>query len=73
MNPNSVHPDITHPDSVTHFICPGGPTQQGRPVTTHHLAARSAGRRGGEPMYEQTCTYCARTEQQLRQVHGLEG
>lgn len=54
------HPDIDRPDSVSHFICPDGPTAEGQPVATHHLVPKPTvdGRL--------TCRYCGRSEGQLR-------
>ena len=53
---------VIEADSVTHFICPKGPTEDGRPVATHHLIPRAA----GKGSYQQVCTYCGGTESALR-------
>ena len=67
------HPQIPpgEASSVTHFLCPAGPTRAGQPEATHHLVPHRAGTRGGEPIWENTCTYCRETEIELRRTLGL--
>jgi hypothetical protein len=64
----TVHPDIPAAEatSVTHYLCPEGPTRDGKPDATHHLVPKRAGSRAGEPVYEQVCSYCSKTEEELR-------
>ena len=53
-----LHPDIPAREatSVTHYICPSGPTEGGEPVATHHL----------RPIKQvETCTYCGKTRKRL--------
>lgn len=69
-----IHPDITHPTSVTHFLCPAGPKDRGntRPAATHHLVPRRTGNlRWGHALQQHVCTYCEKTERQLREETGL--
>ena len=69
----SIHPDIPTAEatSVTHFLCHSGPTKEGQPVASHHLVPKRAGTHHGEPTWEQVCSYCERTEKQLRAELGL--
>lgn len=61
------HPDIDRPDSVTHFMCPDGPTKGGVPDATHHLQPKSA----ANGKQQHVCSYCKKTEEQLKVIHGL--
>lgn len=64
-SPMTVHPDIPPAEatSVTHFLCPDSPTREGKPDATHHLKPR---RTGSGQAQEQVCTFCSKTEKELR-------
>ncbi len=71
MSQPQVHAAIADPDSVTHFICPDGPTRAGVPDATHHLVPKRAGQVAGQPAWEETCEYCHKSAKTLRTELGL--
>jgi hypothetical protein len=65
----TIHPSIPAAEatSVTHFICPDGPTENSVPAATHHLAPKRKGSVGRQPSWIEECTYCHKTEKELRE------